>query len=135
MPETVIIAIVGAATGIVGAIVGAYATIKRLTVETRKANVDANHTAVNAAGDAFTILKSAYDQRIEQLERQVKGDRTEIVSLTRMLGDMRCSGEAQSKRIDTMQDHIDELTGIVRQAGLKLPTWAVLSGGEAVSNV
>lgn len=159
MSETVLVALVGAASAIIGAIVAAYVTIKRLPVETRRADAEASHVVVDVAADALEMIKKAANERtealaatveslkaelvsaqgsIKTLQRQAETDNGMIVMLNRKLGEMMRTAEAQSKEItrlqtltNELQSHIAELVFIIKQAGLTLPDWAMAATSRA----
>ena len=143
MSETLLVTLVGAAGAIIGGISTAYVMVKRLPAQIKRDEADTANVAVDTAGDALKIFKEARDERLEvltatvqhlsnrvgQLEAQGKKDNEMIVMLNQRLGAMMKTAERQAKRIQLLQDRIDQLVCIVRQAGLQLPTWAEDNGG------
>ena len=142
MSEALLVALVGAAGAIIGGISTAYVMVKRLPAQIKRDEADTANVAVDVAGDVLKMLRDATEERIEVLtatvkhlsnrvlvlEEQGKKDNEMIVMLNQRLGAMMKTAERQAKRIQLLQDRIDQLVCIVRQAGLQLPTWAEDSG-------
>jgi len=107
-----------------------------------KTRADASASAVEAASDAVTLLRSTFVDRIERLEAQVavqqkeaQDNRQEIVHLNRRLGEIMQAAEWQSCEISRLQQEIDlwrgrvnELLHVLRSRELPLPEWAQQDG-------
>jgi len=103
-----------------------------------KTRADASHSAVEAASDAVTLLRSTFVDRIDRLEAQVaiqqkeaQDNRQEIIRLNRRLGEIMQAAEWQSREISRLQQEIDlwrsrvdELLCVLRDKSLPLPEWA-----------
>jgi len=124
MSETVVVAIIGAISLIIGAASGAYVTARRLPSEIKRADIDTNHVAVNAANDALKLLKEAFveqtralttaieylRQQVEAGQKQAGADAVTILSLNRILGQRMRDNEAQMHQLESLLAKIDDLT-------------------------
>lgn len=116
--------------GLAGLLTGVGAFIKTRS-ETRKADAEAEHSAIDAAGDAIALVRQVYEERIKTLENEVsklraerETDRQTIIDLNRRLGEVMRSAQAQSDMIRLWRERVEELLCILRDHDIQLPGWA-----------
>lgn len=116
--------------GLAGLATGLGAFIKSRS-ESRKANTDADHLAIDAAGDAIALVRQVYEERIKALEHDIavikagrESDRRTIIDLNQRLGNVMQAAETQSQQIQLWRERVEELLCILRANKIPLPDWA-----------
>lgn len=120
MPLTEVLSFIAGLAGLVAG-VGAFL----------KSRGEADHSAVDAAGDAIALVRQVYEQRIEAMEKDIatlklgrEVDRRTIIELNQRLGNVMQAAEIQNQQIKLWRERVEELLCILRENGLPLPKWA-----------